>query len=124
MARGGARPGSGRKKDPKNVLIEAMTSAIKGGKVPPVIPTLPAASCVESDELPDPDLQPLDYLLNIVRNPQKPEDARMRAAALALPFCHAKPGEKGKKAAKLDAATSAASGKFSTPQPPRLKAVG
>lgn len=121
MARGGARPGAGRKKDPKNVLIKAMTSAIKGGTVPPVISPVPPPPT--TDEMPDMDLQPLEYLLNIVRNPQKPEDARMRAAALALPFCHAKPGEKGKKEEKRDAAASAASGKFGTPQPPRLKAV-
>jgi phage terminase small subunit len=124
MARGGARPGAGRKKDPKNDLIRELTATIKGGAKPPR-ELLPAAPVV-TDEVPDPTLTPLDYLLRIVRDPTKPETDRVRAAALALPFCHAKPGEKGKKGEKEHAAKSAASsGKFATPLPPTpLRAVG
>ena len=116
MARGGVRPGSGRKKDPKNDLIRAVTSAIKTvGAV-----TLPTSAIPNDVAEVDPNLTPLDYLLGIVRDPSKSESDRVRAAALALPFVHAKPGEAGKKESKQQAAANAATGKFAVPMAPRL----
>jgi hypothetical protein len=36
-------------------------------------------------------LLPLDYLLSVMSDPGQPVEVRMRAAGLALPYCHAKP---------------------------------
>lgn len=50
---------------------------------------------------------PLDYLLSIVRDPEAPADLRLRAAAIAAPFCHARPARGGKKGEAEEAARSA-----------------
>lgn len=77
MARGGARPGAGRKK--KSVTTEEW----KG-------PALPEGKR----------LRPLDFWLAILRDENAPFDLRMTAAKEAMPFMHAKPpssreGEQG-----------------------------
>lgn len=68
MARGGARPGAGRRK--KTVTTETW----KG-------PVLPEGKR----------LRPLDFWLAILRDPNAPLDMRMQAAKEAMPFMHAKP---------------------------------
>ncbi|KEH08279.1 hypothetical protein GY14_20810 [Delftia tsuruhatensis] len=43
---------------------------------------------------PEPDLSglmPLDYLLEVMRNPKLPAPLRMQAATLAAQYCHPKP---------------------------------
>lgn len=75
-----------------------------------------------TDESYDPDLTPMDFLLNVMRNPFERSDRRDKAAALLLPFQHVKAGETGKKEDRKKAASDAASGKFAVPKPP-LRAV-
>ncbi|MBF6631818.1 MAG: terminase small subunit [Comamonas sp.] len=76
---------------------------------------------------PDPDLSdmtPLDFLLQVMRDPKQAEARRMQAATIAAPYVHPKAEEKGKKAAKQEAAAAAGS-KFVRPAaPPRLAAAG
>ena len=40
----------------------------------------------------NPDISPLDFLLGIMRDPNASSELRIRAAAQAAPFIHAKPG--------------------------------
>lgn len=57
-------------------------------------------------------LQPLEFLLSVMRDSTEEKGRRMQAATLAAPYCHAKKGEEGKKAGKQAAAESAAGGRF------------
>lgn len=67
MARGGARPGAGRKKGAiTRRTREIAEAALEGG------------------------LTPLDYMLSILRDEEKPEAMRFEAAKAAAPFVHAK----------------------------------
>ena len=67
MARGGSRPGAGRKPGQTTKLNEeARKTAAEGG------------------------LMPLDYLLTIMRDIDKPQDERVDAAKAAAPYVHAK----------------------------------
>ncbi|MCC6104772.1 hypothetical protein [Acetobacter sp.] len=68
MARGGARPGAGRKKK------VAATEEWKG-------PELPEGK----------QLRPLDFWLALLRDGNAPLEIRMTAAKEAMPFMHAKP---------------------------------
>ncbi len=113
MARGGYRPNSGRKKIEKKVEIQ------KGIKKPEKLelpddmkPNAEAAAMIDST------ITPLSYLLSIVQDGCAEKADRVRAAALALPFCHAKVGEKGEKEKRGDNAERAASGKFAVPKAP------
>lgn len=47
---------------------------------------------------------PLDCLLHTMNNPKMPDSMRQRAAEQALPYCHGRIGEKGKKEKAGDAA--------------------
>ena len=114
MARGGARIGAGRKKDPKIALIKEFTAAIKKGEL------MLREEC--TGDL-DPNFMPMDHFLKVMRHPSEPKDRRDRAAAVLLPFCHAKAGETGKKGAKKDAADNASTGKFGMSRAPSLKAL-
>ena len=67
MARGGARPGAGRKPGQTTKLNEkARAKALEGG------------------------ISPLDYMLCILRDEQNPEAVRFEAAKAAAPYVHAK----------------------------------
>lgn len=67
MARGGARQGAGRPKGGANKLNdEARTKALAGG------------------------ITPLDYLLELLRDEDKPQDVRIDAAKAAAPYVHAR----------------------------------
>ena len=121
MPRGGARPGAGRpKKQPEAVKPPKKPAAkpappvvdAKGykddpnwpfGKQPPAEPELP----------PDlSNLMPLDYLLEVMRDPAEERGRRMQAATLAAPYCHPKKGESGKKEQKAEAAKAVGTGRF------------
>lgn len=66
MAKGGARPGAGRKPGGQNrITKEAVAKAHDG-------------------------LSPLDYLLSVLRDPGADEAKRIDAAKAAAPYCHAK----------------------------------
>lgn len=67
MARGGARQGAGRHKGGANKLNDAArTKALAGG------------------------LTPLDYLLALLRDEDKPQEVRIDAAKAAAPYVHAR----------------------------------
>ena len=124
MARGGFRPGAGR---PKGALA-ATTKQPRRIKKSPVDkpddkPAIPADLKDRYDKaLADlaKHVDPLDFLLAVMRDDFTDKDTRIKAAALALPFVHTKPGEAGKKESKQQAAASAATGKFAVPMAPRL----
>lgn len=97
MARGGFRAGAGRPKGIDKQNQEKLAEAIANA---------------------DPNMTPLDFILSIVRDPTAKQDDRLRAAAIAAPFCHARAGEAGKKTERKEAAAKAAMGKFMTPAAP------
>jgi hypothetical protein len=51
-------------------------------------------------EPPAAELLPLDFLLSVMNDATQPVEVRMRAAGLALPYCHAKPAPMSAKAAR------------------------
>ena len=127
MARGGARPGAGAPKGARNgqrkrAVLKVMAETCS----PPPIPAQPAipTELKERYEQALADLakhvDPMDFLLAVMRDDFTDKDTRIKAAALALPFVHTKPGEAGKKESKQQAAASAATGKFAVPMAPRL----
>lgn len=73
--RGGFRAGAGRPRGSRTVKIPTTTSEAAG-------------------------LSPLAYLLSVMNDAAEPVETRMRAAGLALPYCHAKPAPIGAKAAR------------------------
>lgn len=140
MARGGHRPGAGRK--PKAVA-DATTPATKRKAAPRRKKAQPEQPYVDADGVrteaapanwpfgtkpPEPeldlsDMMPLDFLLSVMRNPKETDTRRMQAATIAAPYCHPKAEEKGKKQAKQEEAQAVAS-KFKRSSPPKLAAVG
>ena len=126
MPRGGARPGAGRPK--KQTAAPAKPAAKKQA-----LPKLDAEGYKTDPNWPfgkqepeaPPDLSglmPLDFLLEVMRNPEEDKGRRMQAATLAAPYCHPKKGESGKKDEKSAAAKKVAS-KFAPAAPPRLAAA-
>ena len=75
MTRGGFRPGAGRPRGSKTARLPASTTSEAGAS-------------------------PLAYLLSVMNDAAEPVETRMRAAGLALPYCHAKPAPIGAKAAR------------------------
>lgn len=58
---------------------------------------------------------PLEYLLSLVADEGQPLDVRMRAAGMALPYCHGKKGEdagKHKPADPAEVAETAMGGRY------------
>lgn len=122
MPRGGARPGAGRPRKIVAAVHPASEAPAEVAKRPEVQgragPSIPAGSAPAAG----PDLSPLDFLLSLVRDESVEERVRIQAASIAAPYCHAKPGEAGKKVIASDAAKKA-SEKFKPSAPP-LKLVG
>jgi len=59
------------------------------------------------------DLEPLDYMLKVMNDPNEDKELRARMAIAAAPFVHARKGEgQGKKQDKDDRAKTAGAGKF------------
>jgi len=90
---GGARPGAGRKPQPKE---EKLTIASSGAQ------------------------SPLAFLLSVMNDNEVEDRLRIDAAKAAAAYVHTKPGEVGKKDERQDAAKKAASGKFGASAPPKL----
>lgn len=65
---------------------------------------------------------PKAYLLATMNDPETDPKLRVDAAKALMPFVHQRKGETGKKEAKVDAAKTAAAGRYSTGKPP-LRAV-
>lgn len=136
MPRGGARPGAGRKpkerapgeaapaKKPRKAAAPAAGFAPAGEKLPgapegwPFGTEAPAAVPAVVDTA---ELTPLDYFLNLMRDPGADEKLRFQAAAQALPYMHPKKSEVGKKEQKQEAAEKTASKFAGRPAP--LKAI-
>ncbi|WP_338499931.1 hypothetical protein [Delftia tsuruhatensis] len=75
---------------------------------------------------PEPDLSglmPLDYLLEVMRNPKLPAPLRMQAATLAAQYCHPKPAPKSAKQEAEAERQKNRSSRFGRRQPPTLTAV-
>ena len=127
MPRGGARPGAGRpRKQPAEAPAKKRASA-KSTNVPAVDadgyktdPNWPFGQERPEDLS---GLMPLDYLLQVMRDPNEDRGRRMQAATLAAPYCHPKKGESGKKEQKADAAKKVA-GRFTAAAPPKLVVAG
>lgn len=105
MAKGGYRPGAGRPKGAKTKHNKAET-----------VTDINAAAASEN-------LTPLEYMLEIMRNPKEDADRRARMAIAAAPFCHARKGEGSGKNEKSDRAKTAGAGRFAASKPPNLKVV-
>lgn len=102
MARGGARPGAGRKPKAISDAVQACEIAAKRSKG---------------------DMTPLDFMLALMRDEEQDVKLRMAMAQAAAPYIHAKPGDapKGKKEAAQEAASEIASaGKFAPRGTPKL----
>lgn len=150
MPRGGARPGAGRKPkvrppgeeapakttkpavapkpagfSPNGVKVEGAPAGWPFGTTPPAPPpvTAPAAPPAEAPAVDTSELQPLDYLLEVMRDVEIDPRTRLQAAQLAAPYCHAKKGEGGKKA-EAHAKAKDAVGRFRPSAPPKLVAAG
>ena len=84
--RGGYRAGAGRPKGSRTVKMPAATTSPEAGETP------------------------LDFLLSVMRDEAQATETRMRAAALVLPFLHAKPAPIGAKVARQAEAETAEAG--------------
>lgn len=105
MARGGYRPGSGRKKKLKinDRAKKPINDVISG----------------DSKKKEEPgNLTPLKFMLKVMNDPNEDKDRRDRMAIAAAPYCHARGGEKGKKDEQKDRAGIASKGKFAPSRPP------
>lgn len=108
MARGGYRPGAGRKKKTGAEAVDAaVVSAQKQG-----VDVAPRGAG---------DMTPLEYMLSVMNDSTVPSDRRDRMAIAAAPFVHKRAGEGGKKEEREDAARKAFGGKFSPQQAPHLR---
>src|SRR5215213_5397363 len=61
-----------------------------------------AAALTSASE--DPTATPLQFLLNIMRDPRAPTDLRIKVARAAAPLAHAKPAQSGSGARNADPA--------------------
>jgi phage terminase small subunit len=139
MPRGGARPGAGRprknpapegavaaKKKPAAKKKAAFAGVAPKGAKPASADAWPFGTAPPAEPpKADPDQTPLDYLLEVMRDPGMDDRLRMEAAKTAAPYVHGKVAEVGKKAARADAAkTTAAVGRFRAGAAPKLVAAG
>ena len=107
MARGGYRPGSGPKKGAK--YNKGETKSTKGGDIPDDIKKEAEAA----------NMDPLDYMLKVMNDPDAEPERRDRMAIAAAPFVHPRKGEgKGKKDERDERAKAAGSGKFAAGRAP------
>ena len=124
MARGGARPGAGRKPKAQAVELLPVATAAKAVKATSKErrPVVEQATPAPAD---DSGLSPLDYLLSVVRDVGADERVRIQAASIAAPYIHARKAEAtGKKVDAAERAKAAAGGKFASAAPPKLVAAG
>lgn len=141
MARGGSRPGAGRPKkmptaapaadapapEPRKYKRRAPPAVDAEGFKPEDAPeTWPFGKERPAPPEPEPDLSglmPLDYLLEVMRNPKLPAPLRMQAATLAAQYCHPKPAPKSAKQEAEAERQKNRSSRFGRRQPPALTAV-
>jgi phage terminase small subunit len=77
------------------------------------------------DGKPGEKILPLDYMLQVINDPEeKDKNRKDRLAIAAAPYCHPRKGEgAGKKEEKADRAAKAGGGKFAAGTPPKLAVV-
>ena len=144
MPRGGSRPGAGRPKKPASAKPEVVEGKKYKRRALPAIdaegfktpdapqnwpfgkerPAEPPAPPPVEDAPDLSGLTPLDYLLEVMRDPAEERGRRMQAATLAAPYVHAKPAPKtAKQAAAEERKKYPQTGRFGRRQAPVLTAV-
>lgn len=106
MARGGYRPGAGRPR--KSVAPKAEKQA-----------KIAAPIEIEPIKLKPGQIEPLDYMLAVINNPEADQARRDRMAIAAAPYRHARADEMGKKDQRQQKAEGVG-GRFAVPGAPRL----
>lgn len=116
-----SQQGSKLRKDPEiSVYIEKLKADREGRSLTsekPKVKAIEALSYEDEDPIEDQYStdDPLDFLINVMKNGGNEMMLRVNAARAALPYVHGKVAEKGKKETKEDAAKKATQGgKFGT----------
>lgn len=122
MARGGYRPGAGRTPGIRETKPRARKKGPgSGAKKKASMPEIPK-DIIEDAAIEN--MEPLEYMLKVMNNPNESKEMRARMAIAAAPFVHARvTGGKGKKHDREEKAKAAGSGKFATGVPPVIKRV-
>ena len=102
--KGGYRAGAGRPKGSTKVKARKPTK----GDIPVDIVTGAVSE----------NLAPLEYMLQIMNDPNEDMDRRFRAAIAAAPFVHPRKGEGSGREDKKERAKAAGGGKFAPGRPP------
>lgn len=104
-------------------IVAALAAVGIGTKSAPTGKSAPTEDESEPDivtiEIPETE-DPKVFLTALMNCPKAGVKARLEAAKALLPFEHAKPGEKGQKERKAEAAKEAGKGRFATAGPPKL----
>lgn len=116
-----SQQGSKLRKDPEIIVHIEKLKAHKEGRSltseKPKVKAIETSSYEDEDPIEDQYStdDPLDFLINVMKNGGNEMMLRVNAARAALPYVHGKVAEKGKKETKEDAAKKATqSGKFGT----------
>ncbi len=116
-----SQQGSKLKKDPEIIVHIEKLKADKEGRSltseKPKVKPIETSSCEDEDPIEDQYStdDPLDFLINVMKNGGNEMMLRVNAARAALPYVHGKVAEKGKKETKADEAKKATQGgKFGT----------
>ena len=116
-----SQQGSKLRKDPEiSVYIEKLKADKEGRSLTsekPKVKPIEASSYEDEDPIEDQYStdDPLDFLINVMKNGGNEMMLRVNAARAALPYVHGKVAEKGKKETKADEAKKATQGgKFGT----------
>lgn len=116
-----SQQGSKLRKDPEiSVYIEKLKANKEGRSLTsekPKVKPMGASSYEDEDPIEDQYStdDPLDFLINVMKNGGNEMMLRVNAARAALPYVHGKVAEKGKKETKADEAKKATQGgKFGT----------
>jgi phage terminase small subunit len=114
-----SQAGSKLRKDPEIIVhIEKLKADKEGRSLTSEKPKVKSVSTHEDDNPIEDQYStddPLDFLINVMKNGGNEMMLRVNAARAALPYVHGKVAEKGKKETKEDAAKKATQGgKFGT----------
>lgn len=110
---GGKRPGAGRKPvPPKSDIGKVLADAVFSQALEVVAPEQEAQPQSSSEPT------PLEFLLQVMRNPGLDDKLRLDAAKTAAMYCHLKKGDGGIKDEKAEKAKKASAGKFGASAPP------
>ena len=105
--------------DIKSAIAKRKRELEKLGRV---LPPLPGQE-KEKPQLKDHYDDPLSLMQDVFNNPNIAFGMRFEAAKQAMPYCHARIGEQGKKEKKQEAANAANQGRFQPKTAPKLVSV-